>query len=148
MTLDDWLKSSWLKSHSSSAEEVEVLLLKVNRDIDEATKTTIGLDWRLAIAYNAVLGLATIALRVSGYRAPEVEGHHYRTIESLRYTLKPDKNLVSALQTIRKKRAVVNYDAADTVSEAEMNEALAIAKELYVELQAWLKSKFPHLLKP
>lgn len=146
MTLNDWLKNDWLKRHTTSAVEVRDLLLKVERDLSEASKSQIGLDWRLAIAYNASLGCATIALRASGYRAPEGDGHHFRTIESLRYTLTPSGELITALQAIRKKRAVVSYDAAGTVTEAEVYEALTIARELQVQLTAWLKSRFPELL--
>lgn len=146
MTLNDWLKNDWLKKHSTSPGEVRDLLVKVERDFSEASKTQIGLDWRLAIAYNACLGCATIALRVSGYRAPEGDGHHYRTIESLRYTLNPEADLITALQALRKKRAVVSYDAAGTVTEVEVLEALAVARELRSLLLAWLEAKFPDFL--
>jgi hypothetical protein len=146
MTLNEWLKNDWLKLHTSSRNEVRDLLLKVERDLAEASKTQIGLDWRLAIAYNACLGCATIALRVSGYRAPEGDGHHYRTIESLRYSLQPKADLIAALQAVRKKRAVVNYDAAGTVSGTEVDEALEIARELYAQLISWLESEFPELM--
>jgi hypothetical protein len=146
MTLNDWLKNDWLKKHTTSAEEVRDLLLKVERDLSEASKTQIGLDWRLAIAYNACLGCATIALRVSGYRTPEGDGHHFRTIESLRYTLNPSSDLITALQALRKKRAVVSYDAAGTVTEAEVWEALEIARELSTLLRAWLQTNHPNLL--
>jgi len=100
MTLDDWLKNNWLKPHKSSAAEVGKLLQKVERDLREASSTQVGLDWRLAIAYNACLGCATIALRVSGYRAPEGDGHHYRTIESLRHTLQPDRYVSIGMRQI------------------------------------------------
>lgn len=146
MTLKDWLKNDWLKRHTTSAAEVRDLLLKVERDLSEASKSQIGLDWRLAIAYNASLGCATVALRVNGYRAPEGDGHHFRTIGSLRYTLKPEPGLVTALQALRKKRAVVSYDAAGTVTEAEVAEALAIARELFEILRAWLQSDHPDLV--
>ena len=70
MTLKDWLNSGWLKQHSTSRKEITDLLAKVDRDITEAGKEEITLDWRLAIAYNVCLGCATIALRASGYRIP------------------------------------------------------------------------------
>lgn len=69
MTLDEWLKNKWLKPHATSSQEVKELLGKVERDLGEAEKQVISTDWRLAIAYNASLGCATVALRVSGYRA-------------------------------------------------------------------------------
>jgi len=67
MTLQDWLSNGWLKRHTTSQQEISELLAKVERDKAEASKEEITLDWRLAIAYNACLGCATIALRASGY---------------------------------------------------------------------------------
>ncbi len=146
MTLIDWLNSGWLKTHATSSAEVKALLEKVERDIAEAGKAEISTDWRLAIAYNACLGCATVALRASGYRAPEGDGHHYRTIESLRFTLKPDAGLIPALHAFRKKRSIVSYDAAGTVSETEATEVLKLARELVKRLQDWLRVQHPELL--
>ena len=148
MTLNDWLKNDWLKKHSPSADEVANLLGKIGRDLTEAAKTGIDLDWRLAIAYNACLGCATVALRAAGYRAPEGDGHHYRTIESLRHTMKPSPELITALQAIRKKRAIVSYDAAGIVTEADVEEAVKIAGELHAQLLPWLKASYSTLLQP
>lgn len=122
------------------------LLEKVARDIAEAGKSEISADWRLAIAYNACLGCATVALRASGFRAPEGDGHHYRTIESLRFTLKPDAGLITTLHSFRKKRSIVSYDAAGTVSETEVAEVLKLARELVKRLQDWLKAHHPEVL--
>jgi|WetSurMetagenome_2_1015567.scaffolds.fasta_scaffold497056_2 hypothetical protein len=145
MTLQDWLNSGWLKPHKSSANEVKVLLAKVDRDIAEAEKPNIVLDWRLAIAYNACLGCATITLRASGYRIPGGSGQHYRTIQSLRFTLKPPEDLISSFEGISKKRAIVSYDEAGTISEAQAKEAIALAKDLKVLLLKWLKKEHPEL---
>lgn len=140
MTLQDWLNSGWLKSHKSSKDEVKNLLDKVDRDIAEAEKTEISLDWRLAIAYNACLGSATIALRVSGYRIPGGAGQHYRTIQSLRFTINPPSDIITSLESISKKRGIVSYDAAGTVSEAEVDEALLLANDLKALLLDWLNN--------
>ena len=138
MTLQNWLNSGWLKSHASSKEEIKNLLDKVDRDIAEAEKIEISLDWRLAIAYNACLGCATIALRVSGYRMPGGAGQHYRTIQSLRFTINPPAEIIASLESISKKRGIVSYDTAGTVSEAEVDEALFLAKDLKELLLDWL----------
>jgi hypothetical protein len=148
MTLHDWVKNNWLKPHKSSAAEVRQLLHKVERDLTEAAKPGIVLDWRLAIAYNACLGCATIALRASGFRTPEGDGHHYRTIESLHYTLRPATDLIAALQSIRRKRAAVSYDAAGIATESEVAEALGAARALHSLLTEWLAKKHPDLMSP
>jgi hypothetical protein len=146
MTLQDWLNSGWLKSHKSSANEVRDLLAKVERDIVESQKPEIVQDWRLAIAYNACLGCATIALRASGYRIPGGAGQHYRTIQSLRFTLNPPDEIISSLEGISKQRAIVSYDAAGIISEAAADEAQLLAKDLKALLQSWLRKNHKELL--
>lgn len=145
MTLQDWLENKWLKQHVSSANEVATLLEKVDRDIAEAAKD-ISLDWRLTIAYNACLGCAAIALRVSGFRVPEGDGHHFRTIDSLKLTIGPPADFVTHLQAIRKRRSIVTYDAAGTTSETEVEEALELAKDLRKLLIDWLSENHPQYL--
>lgn len=80
MTLTEWFQSKWLKRHKTSPQEVNQLLRKIDRDLADASIDQISLDSRLAIAYYACLGSATIALRASGYRVPSGAGQHYRTI--------------------------------------------------------------------
>lgn len=142
MTLQNWLSSGWLKQHTSSPEEIRDLLGKVDRDIAEAAKEEITPDWRLAIAYNACLGCATIALRASGYRMPGGAGQHYRTIQSLRFTINPESDIIISLEAISKKRAVVSYDVVGTVTGAEVVEARQLAEDLHGLLKGWLKDRF------
>jgi hypothetical protein len=141
MTLQDWLSNGWLKRHTTSQQEINELLAKVERDIAEASKEEITLDWRLAIAYNACLGCATIALRASGYRMPGGAGQHYRTIQSLRFTINPDSDIIISLEAISKKRAIVSYDAAGTITEAEVEEARQLADQLLEQLKTWLQGR-------
>ncbi|MGD8922968.1 MAG: hypothetical protein PVH24_06935 [Candidatus Zixiibacteriota bacterium] len=147
MTLKDWLNSGWLKQHATSRKEVTDLLAKVDRDITEAGKEEITLDWRLAIAYNACLGCATIALRASGYRIPGGAGQHYRTIQSLRFTVNPESDIITSLEAISRKRAIVSYDAAGTITESEVAEAMRLAQELREELLGWLRQEHPDLMQ-
>ncbi|MFH2054713.1 MAG: hypothetical protein ABIJ61_02030 [bacterium] len=146
MTLKDWLSSGWLKQHSTSRKEIADLLAKVDRDITEAVKEEITLDWRLAIAYNACLGCATIALRASGYRIPGGSGQHYRTIQSLQFTVNPASDIIASLEAISRKRAIVSYDAAGTITESEVAEARSLAGELQETLLAWLREEYPELM--
>jgi len=139
MTLQDWLSNGWLKQHTTSRQEIRDLLEKVDRDIAEAAKEEITLDWRLAIAYSACLGCATIALRASGYRMPGGTGQHCRTIQSLRFTINPDSDIIISLEAISKKRAIVSYDAAGTITEGEVEEARQLADQLLEQLKKWLQ---------
>ncbi len=146
MSLENWLANRWLKSEPTSAVEIASLFAKIDRDIADAGTVDISDDWRLAMAYNACLGCATIALRCYGYRVSEEGGHHFRTIDSLRFTLGPAPDLLGTLQAIRKKRHMITYDSAGTVSQTEVNEILTTARDLRQQVSDWVKSNFPNLL--
>lgn len=146
MTLQDWLSNGWLNRHTSSRQEIRDLLDKIDRDIAEAGKEEITLDWRLAIAYNACLGCATIALRASGYRIPGGTGQHYRTIQSLRFTISPAPDVILSVEAISRKRAIVAYDAAGTIGEAEVTESINLARELRDSLFSWLEANHPEIM--
>ena len=64
MTLPDWERNGWLKLHVSSPQEVRELLEIADRDIADAARGGMSLDWQFGIAYNGVssfrlLGAAT-----------------------------------------------------------------------------------------
>lgn len=145
MTLEDWLANRWIKRHETSRREIADLLSVVDRDLSEASNETISADWRLNIAFNASLQCGMIALMASGYRASG-EGHHERVITSLRYTVKAPEMTIRQLNRLRKKRITITYDAAGTVSDQEVSEAIALAKELRRTVGQWLTEKHPDLL--
>lgn len=147
MSLEEWLENKWIKEQPTNSQEILALLEKVRRDIKESKKEVITPDWRLSIAYNACLGCATIALRATGYRIPGGSGQHYRTIQSFRFSINPDSDLILLLEAIAKKRAVVNYDASGTVTNTEVDEAVELAEELYELTMSWLQTTYPDLIK-
>ena len=103
-------------------------------------------DWRLAIAYNAGLQVATAALACAGYRATR-ENHHYRVIQSLEYTLAPGAKVIETFDAFRKKRNMSSYDAAGAVSEKEAGEMLTLAARLRTDVEKWIRATHPELLK-
>jgi hypothetical protein len=62
MTLNQLLADGKLVKHRTSRQEIASLLKVVERDIADASIKTVSSDRRFAIAYNAALQLATIAL--------------------------------------------------------------------------------------
>jgi UDP-N-acetylenolpyruvoylglucosamine reductase len=65
-----------------------------------ATPRPCRADWRFAIAYNAALQAATAALAAAGYRASR-ESHHHRVIQSLEFTLAPERKMIDTFDTFR-----------------------------------------------
>ncbi len=144
MSLQAWLANQWLTSHRSSRDEVRALLAVADRDLHDATVHEVSVDARHHFAYNAALQLAHAALAASGYRAAR-DGHHVRTINSLRFTVGLDAQRVRRLDTARKRRNHAEYDAAGLISEAEVEEVLGLARALRQRVEEWLRAEHPGL---
>ena len=145
MSLKDWLENGWLIEHETSPAEILDLLAVADRDLTDCQSPGLSPDWRLAIAYNAALQAATAALAASGYRASR-EVHHYRVIQSLRYTLGTDPGLVLVFDKFRKKRNIGGYERAGAVSEQEAQKMISLAGKLRGEADRWLRIHHPELL--
>jgi len=145
VSLQDWLKNRWLVEHQTSRHEITDLLNMADRDLAQCQTPNLSPDWQLNIAYNAALQAATAALAAAGYRAAR-EAHHYRVIQSLAHTIKADATVIAQLDKFRKKRNVTEYERPGVVSEQEVKEMFALAKNLRDDVENWLKKTHPELL--
>jgi len=145
MSLADWHKWEWVKSHRPNRQEIGDLFAVADRDLEQCRDPGLHPDWRLAIAYNAALQCATAALAAAGYRVAH-EAYHYRTVQSLELTIGWPREEIDALDTLRGRRHMVEYRRADIVSEAEANEAVELAHRLRQDVAAWLAAEHPDLL--
>ncbi len=145
MTLSRWLENRWLVPHEPSQEEISDLLALVDRDLDDAAIDRLSSDWRMSIAYNAALQLATIALAAEGLRGERTRTHE-RAILSLQFTVGLDPILVDILDGVRRKRNQSNYARAGTTSASEAAEVVSLATELRERVLNWLEQKHPELL--
>jgi hypothetical protein len=146
MSFRDWLNKGWITTHKTGRSEISELFGIADRDLKDCRTEGLSADWKLNIAYNGALQLATAALAASGYRAGR-EAHHYRVIQSLSLTVGADKMFVIRFDAFRKKRNITDYDRAGTASEQEAAEMLALAEELYDLIKAWFKKYHPELIE-
>jgi hypothetical protein len=145
--LRDWLRHSWLVAHETSPEEIAGLLAIVERDLANSKIAGLSADWRLSIGYNAALQAATAALAASGYRAAR-EQHHYRTVQSLAFTIGWQAVKVDRLDRFRKKRNIGSYETAGAASDREATEMQELAATLRDDVLAWLRKHHPELFSP
>jgi hypothetical protein len=145
MSLTDWLAKGWLVKHNPDRREIKELLAIADRDIADAQVETISTDTRLSVAYNAALQLAIAALTATGYR-PGREAHHYRAIQSLRFTVRSKADLVDQFDGFRKKRNISDYERSGAVSDQEVIEMLDLAIKLKATVTTWLKKNHPELV--
>lgn len=146
MSLPDWLNEGRLKIHKTSKKEIDQLLAVFERDLADAQVEALSADRRFTTAYNAALMISIAALAASGYRASS-EGHHYRTIQSLAFTLHLDAKTIRKFNKFRQKRNIADYEIIDMVSEQEVGEMIALAQELHTMAVKWLKENHPELIQ-
>jgi len=115
-------------------------------DRDLAACQTVGLiaDWRLNIAYNAGLQLATAALAAAGYQAERV-GQHYRVIQSLALTLHLDAGTLAEFDDYRKLRNTSDYERAGFISDTEADGMFKLALRLRTQVETWIHANYPAL---
>ena len=146
MSLEDWLKNSWLRLHHTSYDEIRNLILIVERDIQDAKLKEVSADWRFGIAYNAALKLCTILLYSEGYR-PEKNLAHFRSIQALPLILgNKRKNDANYLDSCRTKRNKVEYDYSGGATDMEADELIEFVEELFIEVKEWLNENHPELI--
>jgi hypothetical protein len=144
MSLDDWLARRWLIRHHASPEEIRELLAVADRDLKQSAAEGLGADWHLAIAYNAALQCAIVALAAAGYRATR-EAHHYRVIQSLTFTLGWSQDDLRLLDAFRTKRHTAYYERAGIASDHDAQEMQRLAHRLRKEVDDWLSAHHPEL---
>lgn len=147
MSLEQWLSEGKLKPHQTTRQEVAQLLEAVERNIRDASIEALSADNRFTIAYQAALQLATIVLYASGYRPSASMGHHYITIQSLRFTMGSQaKARVHYLDNCRKMRNASEYERAGVVSVSGVTELLEELESFHQDVLDWLAKSHPHLL--
>ena len=146
MSLKDWQDNGWLKPHRTDSNEIAALMAIVERDLTDASITTLSSDWQFGIAYNAALKLCTIVLYAHGYR-PENALAHYRTIAAIKeITTQQWDSYVDYLNACRIRRNTLEYSHVDVISIEEAEKLLAFTKSFLTEVRDYLAKHFPDLL--
>ena len=142
MSLAEWLKNGWLEEHETSRQEIRHLLRLADRDLTDCRNSTLSVDWRFNIAYNAALQCAKAALAAAGFRAAK-DAHHFRVIQSLKLTLKSEDKFILKFDAFRKKRNISEYNHAGSISGTELDEMIGLAKDLRKSAEAWIVAECP-----
>jgi hypothetical protein len=145
MSLPGWLAAGWLTEHKPTRAETTALLAVIERDLRDSEVAALSPDTQLALAYNAALQVATIALAASGYRASR-ERKHCVTIQSLADTIGATPSIVNRLDGFRKKRNIDDYERAGSTSIKEAAELRDLARQLRDDVRSWLARTHPDLL--
>ena len=144
MTLETWVKNTWLEKRTSDHEEIGRLLALADGRLEDyrgAVAGKLSADVQLGLAYDAIRISATAALRAAGYRVVRGGSEHYRTIEALEFSIDPEKKLIPALDRLRKKRNIGSYDDFGLISQGEADSCGKIAVRVRNEVEEWIRNK-------
>jgi len=142
MSFENWVKNNWLERRDSDREEIARLLAIADGRLEDYHKAVTGKlssDVQLGLAYDAIRACATTALRAAGYRVVRGGSEHYRTIEALEFSIDPEKKLIPALDTLRRKRNVGAYDDYGLVSQGEADHCGKIASRIRTLVEDWVR---------
>jgi len=143
VSLNEWLADGRLRRHESSIRESQDLLRIVERDLADAGLRRLSTDRRYATIYNAALQLATVVLRVSGYR-PAGVGHHWLTFQALPHLLgMHEQPRADFFDACRRKRNAADYDAVGSIMPHEAAELLEEVLSFRRAVLAWLETRLP-----
>lgn len=145
MSLDYWAEQGWIEEIEVSGNDIRQLLNLARRNIDEALESTHSDDWKFNILYAALVNISSCALRACGYRVKSA-GSHYYLIESLSLTMELDRDIISLLDSYRKKRNIITYELEGCVSDKEVAEMEEFTNQLLKMVENWLHEKHPDLL--
>ena len=123
-------------------KQVEDLVRLAKRDLKVSERLLPeNLDWSYIVAYNSMLQMSRAFMCSYGYTTSEEE-HHKTVIEFLAAIIgDTEKEMVSMLDRMRRKRHEVTYDESDIVSDFEANAALGTAKKCMGILEKRIKEK-------
>lgn len=130
MSLANLLKTGQLKEHEADPEELERLLASAERAIADARAKNVSRETRYDAAYRAITQISLAAMMAAGYRPNTNQpGHHATLIQTLPLTLGIEKPRMLLLDTLRRKRNLVDY-TGDEVDEGSVKACATEAENL------------------
>ena len=148
MTWTKLLANKEAQRHKTSKKELDNMRALVTRDLADAAIASLSADRRFAIAYNAALQAANMAIACAGYRIVSKIGHHRLSLESTKVVLgKPAHKYADYFETCRRKRNMIDYTFSNVATETEVKEILAKAAGFYSQIEDWISKNHPSLKK-
>ena len=145
MTWKELVAEKRVEPHTTSKQELDDLRSAVDRNLRDAAIPQLSADNRFAVAYEAALLLAKMAVACAGYRVKGL-GAHQTTFAALKFALGAGIGKTATyLERCRRKRNELSYDMAGVVTDTEAAEILAQAKMLKENVEQWIAKNHPRL---
>jgi hypothetical protein len=149
MSLEDWLRNGWIHRSETSLAEILSPFQVADREIGDARVSGLSTDGRFQHAYDAALQLCTVPLRACGYRVVKGQGHHKRSIDSLRYTLGSRfGETADHLERCSRLRGQVVYERIGVVKPEDAEELIQTVIHLRADVLCFLRTNHAKLIPP
>lgn len=125
-----------MKRQPTSQDEMDRLFHLVDRDLEQARVPGLYPDGQFTFVYNAALQLCTILIRSHGVRVGTVGRHQETFYEAARLASEKVRPLIQHFDRARRKRNILMYDRAGTVTEREVEDLF----EAVGEFRQWLRT--------
>ena len=147
MTWQQLLNAHRVRPHATSQRELDDLRALIDHDLHDAGVVGLSTDRSFATSYNAALQSAKMAVACAGYRVVAKQGHHQAGFAAAGLAIGPSvAGLIAYFETCRRKRNLLDYDAANIVSDTEAAEILEKVREFKQEVEDWIANNHPGLV--
>lgn len=137
--LDNLVRTGKLKKEPPDEAEVEGLIRSGLARLKDAVNTTLALESRFDLAYNASHALSLAALRFRGYRSD----NRYLVFQTLVHTLGLRPEQWRVLDAAHRKRNAVEYEGVADVDEELVSAMVRVAGELAKRLDKLVRGGKP-----
>lgn len=142
MDLRDLEMSRHVSRESLTSGEVARFQESIKERLEDASNTQNSNRTRLEQAYHAIFNCAWIALRVDGYRANSMPGHHRVVLESMAETMGTANEEIDYFLNLSRARGLDLYEAMP-VTNSDVDDAIEAATILAKKLNDWLEARAP-----
>jgi hypothetical protein len=149
-TIQHHLVGKRLEAWPADDEEVLGFWKKALTALGDAGNASTSPEGRLLRAYDAARLSALAMMRAGGYRTRGAESHHFVTFEIARsLTTAPElRRVLDAMNSLRKVRHEVEYEAGDDVDADTVEEARRLAEQVITLGAQHLRNSRPGLVMP
>jgi hypothetical protein len=142
MTWERLLAEGRVERLATSPEEVRALQALAERSLADARLEALSVDGRFGLAYGAARAVATVVVRVAGYRVRSHGGGHFNTFLSLQAADPKQFGWFGAyFNRCREKRNDLSYESVGIVSAAEAEELIREVVRFSALVRQWLRSR-------
>jgi hypothetical protein len=125
-SLSNLVRTGQLKREPATRAELDGLIRSGLARLEDAQNTSLSVDGRFDLAYNAAHALSLAALRWHGYRSDS----RYLVFQTLAHTVKLPSEQWRVLDTAHRRRNRIEYEGVADLDEQLVAAVIRVARDL------------------